>query len=264
MDSIATVIAIETGSSLYAMAGAAVFGNEPPSLAGVHGGGLDRGGDIVCWAAGGDPAVLAGYLDPEVAAVFGVGDIFTAGGARLRGRVRGPEPHGAHLAARAGATRRRPDRGRRHGTERRAGVPAAARRPVAPGRRGRPRDALARRDRRRRRVRAARGRDHRSAGHRRGAPRDVRGASFVVGPGHAHRDAVRRARRPRVRVPHGTAHRPHGVAAGLRVADRVRIARVRAVPRGRARAGLARTVAGRRARRDGLGHDRDGTDRRDR
>ncbi len=54
MDSIATVIAVETDNALYAIAGAALFYDTPPSLGARHGGGLDRGGDIACWTAGGD------------------------------------------------------------------------------------------------------------------------------------------------------------------------------------------------------------------
>ena len=70
VDSIATVIAVETGKPLYATAGAAVFGEEPPSLAARHGGGLDRGGDIVCWTVGGDEFARSQLVDPEIRDVF--------------------------------------------------------------------------------------------------------------------------------------------------------------------------------------------------
>lgn len=55
VDSIATVIAVETNAPLHALAGAELSFDTPPSLAGRHGGGVDRAGDIHCWTIGGDP-----------------------------------------------------------------------------------------------------------------------------------------------------------------------------------------------------------------
>ena len=55
-DAIATVIAVETGRFFDAVAGAALFAEQPASLAGAHADGEDRGGDIYCWTVGGEPA----------------------------------------------------------------------------------------------------------------------------------------------------------------------------------------------------------------
>ena len=72
VDSIATVIAVETGKPLYAISGAALFYEQPPSLAGVHGGGVDRGGDIACWTVGGDPSARAMLADAQITDIFGI------------------------------------------------------------------------------------------------------------------------------------------------------------------------------------------------
>ena len=105
MDSIATVIAVESGRPLDAIAGAAVFGQEPPSLAARHGGGLDRGGDIACWTVGGDEAARSQLVNPEIR------DIFTAAGrdcvaeyADQRDTVRGWLPGLSRLDATASAS----------------------------------------------------------------------------------------------------------------------------------------------------------------
>ena len=69
-DAIATVIAVETGKAHYAMAGAVLF-LDTPLASGHHGGGIDRTGDIECWALGGDPSVRALLLAAGPGAVFG-------------------------------------------------------------------------------------------------------------------------------------------------------------------------------------------------
>ena len=80
VDSIATVIAIETGQPLVAVMGAALFYDQPASLAGVHNGGDDRAGDILCWAAGGDPVVRTAFADPDIVEITGVADVFVDAG----------------------------------------------------------------------------------------------------------------------------------------------------------------------------------------
>ena len=70
MDSIATVMAVETGQSLHALAGAVLFAAEPPSLADAHGGGVDRLGDINCLALGGDTFIGATFANPEIRETF--------------------------------------------------------------------------------------------------------------------------------------------------------------------------------------------------
>ena len=100
MDSIATVIAVETGRYLYALGGAALFGREPTSLAGQHGGGLDRLGDIDCWAIGGEASVQAQFVDPGIASTFdyeGAGRDCEAEYARLSDTVRAWLPELARL-----------------------------------------------------------------------------------------------------------------------------------------------------------------------
>ena len=98
MDSIATVIAVETGQPLHSIAGAALVGHEPPSLADGHGDGVDRGGDIVCWTVGGDETARAQLLAPTVSDVFAtVGRDCEAEYAALRDTVRAWLPGLARL-----------------------------------------------------------------------------------------------------------------------------------------------------------------------
>ena len=100
MDSIATVIAVETGRELYASAGAVLFSGQLPSLADRHGNGTDRAGDIGCWTLGGSTFAQAVTADP------GVVDPFAAAGrdcvgayARQRAAVRAWLPGLARLDA---------------------------------------------------------------------------------------------------------------------------------------------------------------------
>ena len=70
VDAIATVIAVETGQFYYAVAGAALFSEQPTSLAGVHANGEDRAGDIYCWTVGGEPAAGAPLADSQITDIF--------------------------------------------------------------------------------------------------------------------------------------------------------------------------------------------------
>ena len=74
MDAIATVISVETGQPQFPVNGAGLFAEQPPSLAGQHGGGLDRGGDIACWTVGGDALAQSQLVDPAITDVFAASD----------------------------------------------------------------------------------------------------------------------------------------------------------------------------------------------
>ena len=100
MDAIATVIAVETGQFFHALAGAVVFLSAPPALFAEHGGGVDRLGDINCWALGGDAFVDVTYTDETVRETFdydAAGRDCIAEYAGLRDTVRGWLPGLARL-----------------------------------------------------------------------------------------------------------------------------------------------------------------------
>ena len=101
IDAIATVISIETGQYLYPLGGAVLFSRAPPSFAAGHGGGLDRRGDIECWAVGGSELVAATQADAGLAQQYdfdAAGRDCAAEYARLRDTVRGWVPGLARLA----------------------------------------------------------------------------------------------------------------------------------------------------------------------
>ena len=131
MDSIATVIAVETGRYLYSLGGGALFGREATSLTGQHGGGLDRLGDINCWTLGGETLVESTLVDPELAETFDL----RGGGARLRGGVRAAARHGPLLGAGAEPARARRVRSGWWRDVRRLAAGPALRRSVARGQR---------------------------------------------------------------------------------------------------------------------------------
>jgi len=57
-DAIGTVLSVRTGQPTAAINGAVFFlQNDSGSFADVHGSGVDRAGDIICWTIGGSPAV---------------------------------------------------------------------------------------------------------------------------------------------------------------------------------------------------------------
>ena len=59
-DAIGTVLSVQTGQPVAAINAAVFFlQNDNGSFADVHGSGLDRAGDIICWTVGGSPQVAA-------------------------------------------------------------------------------------------------------------------------------------------------------------------------------------------------------------
>lgn len=67
-DAIGVVLSVQIGEPLSAILGAFVLSNSAGSFSGVHGSGIDRAGDITCWATGSSSRVAAVF--PELVAGF--------------------------------------------------------------------------------------------------------------------------------------------------------------------------------------------------